>query len=108
MNQTYVPDCWVLVRLESEEFGVVNKILASFYGGYPQGNSWKLSSGIISVEHSDDVYTISLTSGSTYICYENSERLAGMAENVYNDFLRQLEGTESTIKIVSMDDYFKE
>jgi hypothetical protein len=98
----------VLVRLESKEFGVVDKILASFYGGYTQGNSWKLSSGIISVEYADGVYTIPQTSGSTYICYENSERLAGMAKGVYNDFLRQLEGTDSTIKIVSMKDYLRE
>jgi hypothetical protein len=51
------------------------------------------------------VYTIPQTSGSTYICYENSERLAGMAEGVYNDFLRQLEGTDSTIKIVPIKEY---
>jgi hypothetical protein len=105
MSRTYVPDCWVIVRFESKEFGTVDKILASFYGGYTQGNSWKLSSGIVGVEYADGVYTMPQASGSTYVCYKNSERLGGMAVGVYDDFLKQLEGTDSTVKIVTMEDY---
>lgn len=108
MDRTYMPDSWVILRFESKEYGAVDKVLAAFIGGYTQGNSWKLSSGIVSVDYSEGIYTMPQASGSTYVCYENSERLSGMISGIYDGFLKQLEGTGSTAKLILMQDYLRE
>jgi hypothetical protein len=65
----YSPDSWVPLLLESDQ-GKIYKILAGWRGGFTQGDSWKLSSGIesISVQQRDGyrVLTMPQYSGSTY------------------------------------------
>ena len=39
---TYTPDAWVVVEINSEEFGMIKKIFAGWYGGYCGSDSWKL------------------------------------------------------------------
>jgi hypothetical protein len=43
---TYYPDKWVLVEFDSPGNGKITKVMASNYGGYLGGDSWKLSSGV--------------------------------------------------------------
>ena len=47
---TYTPDSWVIVKIQSEKYGTIYKVLAGWSGSYLYGASWKLSSGIVTFE----------------------------------------------------------
>jgi hypothetical protein len=60
------PDRWMLVRVKGETPHW--RIFATWSGGYTQGDSWRLNSGVESVEVKDDYYDFHGFSGSLYRC----------------------------------------
>jgi hypothetical protein len=42
----YNPDKWVVVKIIGKDTPPVHKVFACWYGGYLDGDSWKLNSGI--------------------------------------------------------------
>ena len=42
---TYKPDKWVVLEVTTPD-GTYKKILSSWYGGFADGDSWRLSSNI--------------------------------------------------------------
>ena len=40
------PDRWVVLKILSVSDGTFYKVLGSWYGGYANGNFWRLNSGI--------------------------------------------------------------
>jgi hypothetical protein len=83
---TYYPDSWKIVAIDSAEHGKNYKVLASWYGGFTAGDSWKLSSGIESVSYANGVYTMPQSSGSVYVLYENNEHISGIMGGVFMTF----------------------
>lgn len=107
---TYHPDSWKIVMIESEEYGRIYKVLASWYGGFARGDSWKLSSGIEGVqitegEHSElrgrnsKIYTMPQSSGSVYVLYEGNEHISGIMSGVFSSFANRAEGSEASFSI---------
>ena len=78
----YTPDNWVIIKLDSEEYGVVYKVLAGWSGGFTDGDSWRMNSGIIEVRESEDYYDFIGDSGSVYRCYKEAERLSMMTSSI--------------------------
>lgn len=78
------PEGWVIVKITnpSSDKTTVHKVFASWRGGYLNGDSWKMNSGIKSVEETDTHYIFHGYSGSEYHCdkryYGNSTGYAGM------------------------------
>lgn len=81
------PDCWVVIKLFSEKMRgiVVYKILAGWYGGYLDGDSYRLNSGIVKIEDCDDHWLVHGYSGSVYQCFKNVERTSGCTHNIYKN-----------------------
>lgn len=106
---TYQPDSWKIVLIESEEHGKVYKVLASWYGGFTTGDSWKLSSGIESITHEDGVYTMPQYSGSVYVCHKHNEHVSGIMGSVFSSFAKQAEESDGkfTISMISMEKYLE-
>lgn len=96
----YTPDRWVILELKSDTDRVI-KILASWYGGYLGGDSWKLSSGNLSVEDCGEYYTIPQHSGSTYVLPKGAKGMSSMAAGKLAQF-RNVEGI--TINLIESDD----
>tara|TARA_B100000674_G_scaffold384027_1_gene327282 strand:+ start:2388 stop:2732 length:345 start_codon:yes stop_codon:yes gene_type:complete len=66
---TNKPDKWVIIKLlGKDETTPLYKVFATWYGGYLGGDTWKLNSGIRSVEDNGDSYTFHGYSGSEYVC----------------------------------------
>lgn len=86
---TNTPDCWVVVRITTATTSI-DKVLAGWYGGYLNGDSWKLSSGIERTEEFDDRYEFTNYSGSLYVCYKNCERMSGIMATQYSYYEEQL------------------
>lgn len=93
----YIPDAWVILRFESEEHGVVYKVLGGWGGGYLSGDGWRLSSGIKKVEWIPDdtnvghkTYVIHNDSGSRYFCKETRHGLRMSNAWKYEEFKQKL------------------
>ena len=67
MNQ---PDNWVVLKIDGDDPHY--RVLAGWSGGYLDGDSWKLNSGIVSVFDTDDSFKFIGSSKSVYMCNKNS------------------------------------
>ena len=99
MNNT--PDSWVIVKIKGSD-ATYYKILAGWSGGYLDGDSWKLNSGITKVDDEGDYYIIHGVSSSIYTCYKQSEGLRISIAGVYNQMVEQR--GEDKVSIVDMVD----
>lgn len=66
----YTPDKWVVIKIEGEEFPLTYKVFACWHGGYLNGDSWKMNSGITKVTKKNNCYLFEGYSGSVYCCSE--------------------------------------
>jgi hypothetical protein len=99
---TYHPDLWVIVELTSKK-GTHHRVLASWYGGYTSGNSWKFSSGIEGVEIEStpegNFYSMPQTSGSTYVCHENNYGMSGYTTNVFASYQKEADESDGELAL---------
>lgn len=69
----YTPDCWIIVEVKETK---LQKVLAGWSGGYLEGDSWRMSSGITEIDFDEkEYYTITNESGSIYRCYKSNQGL---------------------------------
>jgi hypothetical protein len=106
MNNQYTPDRWILIQIESAKVGKITKILSGWYGGYLNGDSWRLSSGVTKIEEKDTHYLIHNESGSIYTCYKNNEGVSGLTGNILYNWQEQAKDRDGvTVKEISIDEY---
>ena len=84
----YTPDSWVILKLHNMS-EVHYRVVAGWHGGYTQGNSWKMNSGITKYTIKDKLISFDGYSGSCYNCYINSERMSGYMAMVYDSYAQQ-------------------
>lgn len=77
----YSPDVWVILKIERNT-ELTYKVLAGWYGGYLNWDSWKINSGITKVEKEGDCYLFYGHSGSIYKCHKDIYRLSGMTAGI--------------------------
>ena len=63
-----IPDKWCLVRIDDE----LTKVMATWSGGYLDGDRWKLNSGIKEVKSTEDSFLITGYSGLIYECRKSA------------------------------------
>jgi hypothetical protein len=94
----YYPSYWVVLKCPE-----VYKVLCGFYGGYLDGDDWRISSGITEVFAEDeDCYFIKNESGSVYKCHKKNEGLGRMTTHIF-DRLRQ--EYKNDVNIIKMTEY---
>jgi len=68
----YCPDRWLMVRVTENKTGNVHyRVFGSWSGGYLDGDSWRLNSGVERIEVHGNKYHFIGSSGSTYICHKD-------------------------------------
>lgn len=92
----YNPDVWVVLKIARAE-EVHYKVFAGWYGGFANGDSWKLNSGIDKVEEDGDFYLFHGYSGSVYRCHKETYKCSGYMNQVYNSFQQQIKETNDVI-----------
>ena len=68
----YDSDKWMIIKLKDGY-----KVFASSAGGYLDGDSWRLNSGITEIEDKGKAYYIHGESGSIYRCMKEDYGVAG-------------------------------
>jgi hypothetical protein len=66
----HFPDNWVIIKIKEDK--PFYKILAGWSGGYTSGSSWRMNSGVDSVEETDTHYKFYGESGSCYVCHKEA------------------------------------
>lgn len=99
----YSPDNWVVLKLKRSESDTgFYKILGGWSGGYLDGDSWRLNSGITQVKQNGDRYEFYGASGSCYHCHKDSYGLRANNAGVYNG-LKQQERFQGQITLMPED-----
>lgn len=99
---TYTPDRWVMIEISSPDTDPTRKILAGWYGGFAQGDSWKINSGITETREFEDRFEFDGYSGSTYVCYKQSEGLSNYMLSVLSSFQEQGKDKGVVIEVIPL------
>jgi hypothetical protein len=67
----YKPDNWVVLKIQNKDT-YHYKVLGGWSGGYLNGSSWRMNSGITEVHETDDNYYFKGVTGSEYRCGKDS------------------------------------
>lgn len=99
MNE-YYPDNWVVLKIKQGKLDSgFYKVLAGWSGGYLDGDSWRMNSGISKVTENGDYFEFWGYSGSCYVCHKDSYGLRMNNAGVYNA-LKEQEGFENQITLM--------
>ena len=79
----YTPDNWVVLKITNEG-ETLYKVLAGWSGGYLDGDSWRMNSGITRVEDHETYYSFYGYSGSVYKVWKGHYGLRMNNAGVYN------------------------
>ena len=101
--ETHNPDRWVIIEMKTKEYGTIHKVLGSWSGGYLDGDSWRMSSGLEKVETEGDYYLMYNVSGSIYKCHKRMNGLTIVSSPVFEQ-LREEVGA----KLISVSEFKKE
>lgn len=94
---TYTPDRWVVVKIPTDD-GPVHKVFGSWAGGYLDGDSWKLNSGVRTVEADGELLLFHGFSGSVYRVHRDAYGATAWAGGVLINMIK-----DSDIEVLEED-----
>ena len=90
------PNNWVVIKMDGDDPHY--RVLAGWSGGYLDGDSWRMNSGITRVEDDGDCYNFYGSSGSCYYCYKesycirmNNARIWARLQELHGDKVKMLD-----------------
>lgn len=86
----YTPTRWAILSFDMENGTKLYKIIASWYGGYLDGDSWKISSGITNVDVLEDHFSVRNHSGSVYKFSKHQHGMSNYTASVVYSYLDQM------------------
>lgn len=97
----YTPDNWVVLKINYDGM-ITYRVLAGWSGGYLDGDSWRMNSGVTEVKEEGDYYEFYGSSGSCYRCHKKGYRLTMANAGVYNA-LKENQPFEGQITLMPED-----
>jgi hypothetical protein len=101
------PDKWIIVSFTNNGNRIC-KVFATWAGGYLDGDSWKLNSGIKSVTEDDDYFYFSGYSGSTYKCHKKGYGVATSYSQSIIDKFQEVANKNGSNLIIFDENNWKE
>lgn len=99
---TYNPDCWKVIEIDTPNGEKLLKVFGTWRGGYTNGDSWRLNSGVSGIEVEGDLIHFYGHSGSTYTVHKDAEGTSGYSAAVLNSMIIEAKG-----KARILEDYVK-
>lgn len=75
----YKPEEWLIVKIIGDDSHY--RVFGSWRGGYVSGDSWRMNSGITSVEKEGDYFLFYGKSGSIYKCHKEAYGVRSLYAN---------------------------
>lgn len=79
MDYDYSPDKWVVIKMPT-----CYKVLGAWCGGYANGDSWRMNSGISKAEKVENGWLFHGYSGSVYFCHEQLYGFRMISSGIYS------------------------
>ena len=99
----YFPDNWVVLKIKPGKGAFpFYKVLAGWSGGYLDGDSWRMNSGISKLTKEDEYFEFWGESGSCYVCHKDSYGLRMNNAGVYNA-LKEKEQFDGQVQLMPED-----
>lgn len=101
----YTPDGYAILKIQT--YGsddVVLKVFGSWSGGYLDGDSWRLNSGIIDVKEDESSYLVTGYSGSQYVLSKYVNYIQPYNEAVLQDMLAELRSYGHKAELITIED----
>jgi hypothetical protein len=99
MNE-YFPDQWMLVKIGGTDPHY--RVFGSWSGGYLDGDSWRLNSGVVRCEESSEYpnhYAMVGHTGSVYMCNKGTYGIKSPYNyGVLTDYCERSQGTMEIVK----------
>lgn len=95
----YNPHRWLVIKIDTDD-GPVYKVFGTWLGGYIDGDSWKLNSGVSSVETDGEYLLFHGFSGSVYRVHKDSYGASGWSGSV---LMTMIEKSDANSVILSED-----
>jgi hypothetical protein len=105
MSEVYTPERWMVVKIEHPK-ETLYKVLAG-WGGYLDGDSWRLNSGIIRVEDDGQNYIFHGHSGSRYVCHKECEGYTGTTFSIFERLKAQATEKNINVEVVIGRSYYE-
>ena len=102
----YSPDTWVILKITSPT-ETYYKVLAGWFGGYLNGDNWRVNSGITKIVNHKTHYNIYGNSGSIYTCPKHTERLQNITNGKYEAMKKSGEAHNYQVEIVPIKQVLK-
>lgn len=99
---TYNPDRWKVIEINMDDGEKLLKVFGTWFGGFTNGDSWRLNSGVSGIEVDGDLIHFYGYSGSTYTVHKDAEGTSGYTASI---LLGMIERSEGKARI--LDDYVK-
>lgn len=102
----YQPDKWVVLKI-STCATTVHKVFGMWYGGYMGSDSWRMNSGITSVQVKEDkLVEFYGSSGSVYSCDMRSYGCTMYGTGVLSILIKDAEEKGITVDMMPLDTDF--
>lgn len=98
------PDKWVVLKIGKDN--PIYKVFATWYGGYRDGDSWRMNSGIVRIEEDENFYKFYGHSGSCYKCNKKTYGTNMYTQGILNGFLEKVNKTEEVLTVLPDDTNF--
>ena len=105
----YQPNYWQVLRLTSTEGKVLYKVFTTWVGGYIDGDSWRMNSGIETVKVDGNTIKFSGYSGSVYKCLldEESYRTSMYTQSVLDSMIKKADLIGAKIEVLPFETNFE-
>lgn len=101
----HTPDNWRIIKISPHNEEPWYRILAGWSGGYLDGDSWRMNSGISKVEEDGDYINFIGESGSVYSCHKDSETIRMNCAYVW---AQMKEAHGEIVELIDYKDFIKE
>ena len=95
----YTPERWVVLEFVAPD-ETIQKVFAGWYGGYLDGDSWKINSGNKAERELDDRWEFDGYSGSTYVCHKSAYGMSVYMSSLLSGWLELAKKENITINIL--------
>lgn len=99
----YNPDRWLIVNITTNEGESIFKVFGTWLGGYPNGDWWRMSSGITKIEDAGDRYIILNASGSEYIVFKGCEGTSNWSSSVLQGLKDKCVEYKGNLEVVDIE-----
>lgn len=104
-EQFLKPDSWVILKIkDDEQDSYFYKLFSCWYGGYLDSDSWRLNSGITSIEPENDYFIVRGYSSTAYGIHPSTYNKL----NSYNYGVLQGIIKDYDVQIINIEEYLKE